>query len=821
MALFQITITKDHDWASLNQLCALDFLHFQELNGHLQPHNLPYADKLRRCEDSLKRVGIIEDIYTKFAVPMLAPESHCHFEECAAKLQKQEKCAQHQLYSHFEDEIIAQTNFMRQQVSLIDETTRDFRQVLFRINIYDAVAKMFHAPASQSDLERSRREEIQEPLISQDILETTRIVYYGGVIARTEEQGLKRLLFRSTRGKAILQTFELEVDPQDQLRGEDFQTRLIGYLIMFEGGPMQKIVERVCQGFNFGGERANFEVAPSHVQEGLKEAIAAKNQLRELVTKSKATFYDYLGQYKDETGISLIKIYKAHIMRERAIAKTLNMFKSVGSLLVGLVWIPEERTQELLRFEVRTESGMLVEMQIQSRKPDAELDVPTFNKANDFADINQVMVDTYGVPAYKEANPAVFTTVTFPFLFAIMFGDILHGAMLLAIALLVLMAGEKNCGPALWQCRWMLLLMGMFSSYTGFIYNDFTSVPIYAFPSCYTYHEGDPTPTVAPNCVYPAGVDPSWYLATSELTYMNSMKMKISVIFGVCQMSLGIFLKGSNNLYQRKWLDFVFEFVPQILMLLALFGYMDYLIIDKWLTDWGDQTMHAPSIIAMMIDMALNGGMPSTPGDLPIVGGSLETQKQVENILMYIVLLCVPLMLCVKPCYAMCTAKPESEGDDEFVRADSVAQGEDDQFDLHTNIVKSLGKEHGHSENFKEIFIHQMIETIEFVLGTVSNTASYLRLWALSLAHGQLAKVFFDMCLVDGLQSGDFLTLYISFFVFMGASVGVLMCMDLLECCLHTLRLHWVEFQSKFFHGGGVAFEPTVMAKVTQQTSDK
>lgn len=113
---------------------------------------------------------------------------------------------------------------------------------------------------------------------------------------------------------------------------------------------------------------------------------------------------------------------------------------------------------------------------------------------------------------------------------------------------------------------------------------------------------------------------------------------------------------------------------------------------------------------------------------------------------------------------------------------------------LKKSIISSAGQQPTLNHDFGEVMIHQLIETIEFILGTVSNTASYLRLWALSLAHSQLAKVFFDNCLNGGFHNGSVIELYIGFFVFMGATFGVLMCMDLLECTLHTLRLHWVEF---------------------------
>lgn len=203
--------------------------------------------------------------------------------------------------------------------------------------------------------------------------------------------------------------------------------------------------------------------------------------------------------------------------------------------------------------------------------------------------------------------------MTFPFLFAVMFGDIGHGFMLMMFGLYMVFKGYKSSELILplVPMRYMIFMCGLFAIYCGFIYNDFMSVPLEFFgKSCYysgKNDKGEVDVLRIEDCVYPFGIDPKWFGSKNELNYFNSLKMKLSVIFGVAQMTLGVLLKGSNSIFFKRGADFIHEFVPQLILLICLFGYMDLLIVIKWLTDYSGDESNAPSIITTMIDIALNG----------------------------------------------------------------------------------------------------------------------------------------------------------------------------------------------------------------------
>jgi len=118
-----------------------------------------------------------------------------------------------------------------------------------------------------------------------------------------------------------------------------------------------------------------------------------------------------------------------------------------------------------------------------------------------------------------------------------MFGDIGHGAVLLLLGILLCLFDSclRPRFPSLsgfFKIRYLILLMGLFSTYTGFIYNDFMSIPLFLEDSCYNIKTGAKVKDFK-TCMYTLGVDPVWHLAKNELMFFNSLKMKIAVILGV------------------------------------------------------------------------------------------------------------------------------------------------------------------------------------------------------------------------------------------------------------------------------------------------
>ncbi|NWH25684.1 V-type proton ATPase 116 kDa subunit a 4 isoform X1 [Grus americana] len=835
MSLMQLFLQVEAAYCCVAELGELGLVQFRDLNVNVNSFQRKFVNEVRRCE-SLERilrflenemednVEIVKlDKYPETPLPREMIDMETVLEKLEAEL----------LEANQNQQTLKQNFLELMELKHLLKKTQDFFEA--ETNLPDD----FFSEDTSGLLE----------LRSTPAAAAAKLGFTAGVIKRERMIPFERLLWRACRGNIYLRYTEMDTPLEDPVTREEVKKNV--FIIFYQGEQLKQKIKKICDGF-----RATVYPCPESATERREMLDGVNTRIEDLNTVITQT-ESHRQRLLHEAAANLWS-WGIKVKKIKAIYHILNCcnIDVTQQCVIAEIWFPLADAGRIKRalHQGMERSGSTIAPILTAIH--TRMAPPTFNRTNKFTAGFQNIVDAYGVGNYREMNPAPYTIITFPFLFAVMFGDCGHGAVMLGFALWMVineksLLAQKSTNE-IWNTffsgRYLILLMGIFSMYTGFIYNDCFSKSFNIFGSSWhvipmfknstwnkdvlldnTVLQLDPAvPGVYSGNPYPFGIDPIWNVASNKLTFLNSYKMKMSVVIGIVHMIFGVVLSLFNHIYFKKYINIILQFIPEMIFIISLFGYLVFMIIFKWCHFDVHSSQSAPSILIHFINMFLFNYSDSSNAPLYL------HQKEVQSFLVIFALIAVPWMLLIKPFILRANhQKAQRMIQSQAISGNPQAENEVD-FPETSHSKKASQGDHsgghgGHEDNdeefnFGDTFVHQAIHTIEYCLGCISNTASYLRLWALSLAHAQLSEVLWTMVMHNGFNNSGWAGLIIIFIIFAAfavLTVAILLVMEGLSAFLHALRLHWVEFQNKFYVGAGYKFSPFSFKYIIDGTAEE
>ncbi|KAI9158413.1 V-type proton ATPase subunit a [Paramyrothecium foliicola] len=838
MSMVQLYVSNEIGREVVTALGELGLCQFRDLNDNLSAFQRTFTQEIRRLDNVERQLRYFYAQMEKAGIPLrkldldverLASPSTSEIDELTERSQKLEQrvAALNDSYETLkkrEGELTEWRWVLREAGSFFDRAHGSVEEI--RASTDDDDAPLL------SDVEQHHSAPEVERSFS-----GMNIGFVAGVINRDRVAAFERILWRTLRGNLYMNQSEIPEPLIDPSNNEAINKNV--FVIFAHGKEILAKIRKISE--SMGADVYNVDENSDLRRDQIHEVNSRLEDVQNVLRNTQTTLEAELNQISQSLSAWMVLITK-----EKAVYNTLNLFSydRARRTLIAEGWCPTNDLP-LIRStlqDVTNRAGLSVPSIINeirtNKKP------PTYLKTNKFTEGFQTIVNAYGTATYQEVNPAMPVVVTFPFLFAVMFGDFGHAVIMLAAAL-AMIYWEKSLKKVSFELfamifygRYIALVMAVFSLFTGLIYNDAFSKSMTLFNSAWEFEKpegwqrGDPVTATLNDKGhrYPFGMDYAWHGTENDLLFSNSYKMKMSIILGWAHMTYSLCFSYINARHFKKPIDIWGNFVPGMIFFQAIFGYLVVCIIYKWTVDWNGIGENPPSLLNMLIFMFLSPGTinePLYPG-----------QAVVQQILLGLAFIQVPILLFLKPFYLRWennrarakgyrgigeTSRVSAlDGDDEN---EALVNGHGDSFDDGEGVAmisQNIDDEHEEFE-FSEVMIHQVIHTIEFCLNCVSHTASYLRLWALSLAHQQLSVVLWNMTLANAFAMTGVLgviMVVVCFFGWFFLTIAILVCMEGTSAMLHSLRLAWVESFSKFAEFAGWPFAPFSFATLLEEADD-
>merc|ERR1711868_38690 len=556
MALCQLFLQSEAAYNCVSELGELGLVQFRDLNPDINAFQRKFVNEVRRCDEMERKLRFLEKEIKKDEIPMLdtgdSPEAPQPREmiDLEATFEKLE----HELKEVNQNAEALKKNFL--ELTELKHILRKTQQ------FFDEQEGMELGGGGGAGGQHQQL--IQDEGGAGGGLQ---LGFVAGVILRERLPAFEKMLWRACRGNVFLRVAEIEDPLEDPHTGDQVFKSV--FVTFFQGEQLKSRVKKICEGF-----RATLYPCPDQASDRREMAVGVMQRLEDLNT--------VLGQTNDHRHRVLvaaaknIKVWFVKVRKIKAIYHTLNYFNLDTSqkCLIAECWIPRLDMESIqLALRRGTEKSGSTVAPILNEMATVE-QPPTFFRTNKFTSAFQALINAYGVASYREANPAVYTIITFPFLFAVMFGDAGHGVIMLAFGLWMCIKEKqlesRKIDSEIWKIffagRYLISIMAIFSIFTGFIYNDIFSKSLNVFGSSFqVYQSDDHIMKIKDEMVDPAasnehqrgyygtpymfGVDPIWQVSENKIVFLNAFKMKISIILGVLHMLFGVFLSLGNHKY--------------------------------------------------------------------------------------------------------------------------------------------------------------------------------------------------------------------------------------------------------------------------------